>query len=111
MTILDQARFDSVRALGLGLATELAVDYVQDSATHVAAMRRAAETGDTEAVRLHAHTIKGTSANLGLEEMRQLAAAAEATAKDSSASLAAADRLEEALARARAALGVGMSER
>lgn len=51
-------------------------------------LKRAVEAGDTSGVVTAAHSLKGASASLGIEGIRELAAAMESAARDGSVAIA-----------------------
>ena len=80
---------------------EIVAEYAGDAPRQVAALREAVEAGDAEAVRRHAHTLKGASANVGAEALRAAAYEVEkaGAAGDLDAALDLTGRVEEELER------------
>jgi HPt (histidine-containing phosphotransfer) domain-containing protein len=73
---LDAAAFAALQALGSDedpqFLLEVVEQFVQDAATHIAALHAAADTGDAVALERAAHTLKSTSANVGALGMTAL---------------------------------------
>lgn len=96
------------RLLAAGEHTERdAALFLESAEAHVAALGEAARRGDARAVQLAAHTLKGTSANIGARRFQALAAQLDALARAGTLDEALADELAIELARVREALGVG----
>ena len=55
--------------------------FVEDSATQLAGLQSAVETGDAEQIRKTAHTIKGSSASLGAMQLAKVAGALESAGR------------------------------
>jgi HPt (histidine-containing phosphotransfer) domain-containing protein len=74
---LDLEAIENLRALcrgqNAGMFAELSDLYLAEAALQLDAMRKAAAGGDAEVLWKTAHTLKGASANLGAEGMRELA--------------------------------------
>ena len=66
---LDAATLDDLRAIdpdgSEGFLSDLLQTFLDDSATHVAAIHRALQAGDHAAVKKHAHVLKGASRSIG----------------------------------------------
>ncbi len=60
---------------------ELLEEYLNDSPRQLAGLRQAVEAHDTLAIRSHAHTLKGSSGNLGIRHLYQLCANLEKQAR------------------------------
>jgi HPt (histidine-containing phosphotransfer) domain-containing protein len=56
--------------------------YLDDTAAHLAAIAERLDGADFDAVRAHAHTVKGASGNIGAGRMHELARELEARAKN-----------------------------
>ena len=67
------------------LLKRLAGSFLQSLEESFANIQQAIEAGDHEAVRLHAHTLKGTASNVGGEKLQQASAQLEHAAKDEEA--------------------------
>lgn len=80
LTLLDNENVDSdrltmlLRTGGLKMVAELIDIYLDQMPVRLDLLREAIETGDVKAVRSVAHTIKGSSANLGLPEVTSASA-------------------------------------
>lgn len=73
---LDDVAVDELcDAIGTERATRMFAQYVADAAEQVAAIVEACNASDIETLRTRAHTLKGTSANLGVAACRDHAAA------------------------------------
>ncbi len=89
------------------LVAELADIYLADAPTQIAAMREAIAWGNTVALRLAAHTLKGSSASLGATHLVELCKEIEELGQGGTVA-GAAEKLvdvEQELVRVRAALG------
>jgi len=71
----DAAVAELCDAIGAERATRMFVQYLADAAVQVAAISEACKLRDIETLRTRAHTLKGTSANLGVAACRDHAAA------------------------------------
>lgn len=69
---LDEALLEELRDILEEEFPALVSTYVQDSAVRVKDMQDAFVRGDMEALRKSAHSLKGASANLGLELLTDL---------------------------------------
>ncbi len=90
---------------------ELLVEYLADSSRQLSSLRAAVDGNDIPAIDSTAHTLKGSSGNLGIRGVYQLCAAMEREAKsgalvDASASLLA---IEEEYAKAKGAIAIYMA--
>lgn len=72
MRYLDEGLLEELREILDEEFPALVSTYVQDSAVRVLDMQAAFARGDTEALRKSAHSLKGASANLGLEVLTDL---------------------------------------
>jgi HPt (histidine-containing phosphotransfer) domain-containing protein len=108
--ILDNEAIDNLRALGEPgddtFLREIIGIYLEDVPKRIADLKTARHTGDTTLYSRSAHTIKGSSANVGTCELRLIAEQIELRAKTESLTdldplLA---ELNAAYARARSAL-------
>ena len=100
------APFDPAVLLGLlggdkEAANEIIAEYVADAPRQVAALHEGRGGDDADAVRRQAHTLKGTSANVGAAALRAAAYDVEraAAAGDFEAARGLADRLDVELQR------------
>jgi len=64
------------------LADELVELFLQDVPDRLKAIQHAHETGDMKTITLEAHTIKGSSSNIGANGMREAAFQLELSGKD-----------------------------
>jgi len=64
------------------LAAEIAVAFLADAPLTFANLSAAIGSGDSEAAGKFAHTLKGSSANMGGEKLSQIAAQMQASGKD-----------------------------
>jgi HPt (histidine-containing phosphotransfer) domain-containing protein len=69
---LDESLLDELRDILEGEFPALVSTYVQDSAVRVQDMNAAFAKGDADALRKSTHSLKGASANLGLEVLSEL---------------------------------------
>lgn len=67
--------------------------YLQDAQTKMASLQAGLEQGDADLVRSSAHSLKGSSANLGAQPLAELSLAVEQQAREGN--LAGLDRLLE----------------
>ena len=91
---LDQAALADLRAMtgdDPAFLAELIDTYVSDTPEQLATIRRALESGDAEAVRRAAHSLKSNSATFGAATLAGLGAQIEARGK--AGELAGADEL------------------
>ena len=72
MRYLDESLLEELRSILEGEFPALVSTYVQDSAVRVQDMKAALARGDAEALRKATHSLKGASANLGLEVLTDL---------------------------------------
>lgn len=76
-TSVDPARIATLKKLsdrtGQDVLGQLVQSYLKDTPGRIQELRRAASSGDSEKVRFMAHTLKGSSSNLGLQTVAQLA--------------------------------------
>lgn len=82
---IDDAAFDQTLEMvggDLGFVGELVAEYRTDGANRVADMRAALSAGDAEALRRAAHTLKGSSASLGANDLAEACRVVEAAARD-----------------------------
>jgi len=68
-SVLDCARLKSLRETMGKDYVELIDTYLADARGHVEAIRTAVATGDCDGLRLHAHSLKSSSANIGAIRM------------------------------------------
>jgi HPt (histidine-containing phosphotransfer) domain-containing protein len=107
--VLDPKVLDELRA-SVGddreFFAELVDELLADAPRQLRALRDAAAAGDAEVARRAAHTLKGNGRTFGAGELAALGLALESAAADGNtdAVLAQIDELEDAWARARAAL-------
>lgn len=107
--IIDQQAIANLRELGGGddFLHEILGIYLQDTPQRLAELRLHLANGDQQGFVRAAHTIKGSSSNVGAEEVRALAETLEHSAKQSAPGPDAAARVAElqaAFARAKAEL-------
>jgi CheY-like chemotaxis protein len=78
--VLDPTVLAQLEQLGAGMGQdllgELAGLFLEDAASHVAALRLARHDGDTDQIARSAHALSGASGNLGATELARLCAAA-----------------------------------
>ena len=72
MRYLDEGLLEELREILDEEFPALVSTYVQDSVVRVQDMQAAYTRGDAEALRKSAHSLKGASANLGLEVLTDL---------------------------------------
>lgn len=72
MRYLDESLLDELRDILEGEFPALVSTYVQDSAVRLQDMNAAFAKGDADALRKSTHSLKGASANLGLEVLSEL---------------------------------------
>jgi two-component system sensor histidine kinase/response regulator len=113
--VIDAARFSVLRDLDAGdgdLLTMLVDEYLKDGARLLTTLREAVAEGDPQTVERAAHTLKGSSANLGAVCLAEICGRLEALGR--AAALGTAARLvrdaDEAFAQARAALSIEVAE-
>jgi HPt (histidine-containing phosphotransfer) domain-containing protein len=89
------------------IVDEICVLFLSEAGPRVTAMRHAAAAGDTEGVRVGAHTLKGSAANVGAVMVSSTSAEIEALARagDLDAVELWLTRLTDAVELTRAALG------
>ena len=83
MTVLDASALARLRAIAPNpeaFAT-LTASFVDNGAVLVAQMAEAAGSGDADALRRNAHTLKSNAASFGATELSELCAALEARAR------------------------------
>lgn len=108
--IIDQQAIENLRDLGGGddeFLREIVGIYLQDTPLRLAELHTALAAGDQAGFVRAAHTIKGSSSNIGAEEVRCLAEALEQQSKQTAPGPEAAvpvAELEAAFARAKAEL-------
>jgi diguanylate cyclase (GGDEF)-like protein len=79
---LDRTVFEKLREI-LGPALQQAVTpFLEDTPTYLAQLEHAVDTGDADTARTMAHSIKGSSGNLGAMHLSHLAKDAEELARD-----------------------------
>ncbi len=66
----------------LGFLGELVAEYRTDGAMRVADMRAALAVGDADSLRRAAHTLKGSSASLGANDLAEACRVVETAARD-----------------------------
>jgi HPt (histidine-containing phosphotransfer) domain-containing protein len=72
---LDSAVVETLRELGgPEMISELSQMFFEDTSSSLAALKEAAESGDAPTVRRVAHTLKGSSGNMGAKRMAALCA-------------------------------------
>ena len=105
---IDRAALEELTGGDVELAAAILVDYVDASRSDVAALRDAVAEASADAVRRHAHRIKGASRTVGAHHVATLAGRIEETASlavdDWSGLHAAVEELEVAASRLAAAL-------
>ncbi|MGZ8499370.1 MAG: Hpt domain-containing protein [Candidatus Binatia bacterium] len=79
--IRDKAR-EWAAEFGEDFVVELAGDFLSDAAARMARLRQALARGDADSLRLEAHTLKSSSANMGALEFADLAKRFEAAGRD-----------------------------
>lgn len=72
MRYLDESLLDELRGILEGEFPALVSTYVQDSAVRVQDMNAAFAKGDADGLRKSTHSLKGASANLGLEVLTEI---------------------------------------
>lgn len=72
MRYLDEGLLDELRGILEDEFPALVTTYIQDSAIRVQDMKAAFAKGDADALRKSTHSLKGASANLGLELLADL---------------------------------------
>lgn len=112
---LDEAVLGGLRELvgdGPALLDELVGLFVEDTKERLSVLGGAVAGADAEAVRRTAHTIKGSSGNMGARWMRELSGALEeaGTARDLERASDLLGRIEEEFVRVRRALEEEMGE-
>jgi HPt (histidine-containing phosphotransfer) domain-containing protein len=112
--VIDVERFAVLRDLDAGdgeLLSAIVNEYVTDGGRLLVALREALAEGDPEALERAAHTLKGSSANLGAVRMAEVCGRLEALGR--AGALGTAPRLladaDTAFAEVRAALAVEVS--
>jgi CheY-like chemotaxis protein/HPt (histidine-containing phosphotransfer) domain-containing protein len=80
--VFDEEVLVNVLAGDRQAAAEIALEFLSDVPRQVKALAAALAAGDAEQARLHAHTLKGASANVGAEALRAAAYRAEMAAAD-----------------------------
>jgi hypothetical protein len=112
--VIDPERFEMLRELDGGdgqLLSEIVNEYVADSSRSLDTLREAIAEGDPQAAEREAHTLKGSSANLGAVRVADICAQLEALGR--ARALGRAPDLVESvtaeLALARAALAVELA--
>ena len=81
---LDQVLLDELRSILEDEFPVVVATYLQDSSLRVHELQQAFDRGDTAAVRKVAHSLKGSSANLGLIYLAELCCALEDAAREGS---------------------------
>jgi PAS domain S-box-containing protein len=114
-TVIDTERFTVLRDLDAGdgeLISMLVGEYLNDGIQLLATLREALAEGDPQIVERTAHTLKGSSANLGAVRVAEICGRLEALGR--AGALGTAPRLvddaDAAFAQVRAALAVELSE-
>ena len=83
--VLDRAALDAIRALDEtgagGLLRQVVQLYVESAPRLIAELRRAQASGQLDAVRNAAHSLKSSSANLGANRLAQMCQAVERAAR------------------------------
>lgn len=82
---IDAATFDQTLEMvggDLGFLGELVAEYRTDGAMRVADMRAALAAGDAESLRRAAHTLKGSSASLGANDLADACRVVETAARE-----------------------------
>lgn len=111
LPVIDMEAIENLRALSPGdgdvFLKEIIDIFVEDTPQRIAELRASRQSGDTEAFVRSAHSIKGSSSNVGAARLRDVAATLEAQGRssgmDGAEPLVA--RLEAAFEEAREALG------
>lgn len=78
---IDGERLEEATGGDAEFTAELLTAFVDDSATRLALLAQAVSDRRMDAVAAEAHTIKGSSANVGASRMQQLASRIEAAAR------------------------------
>jgi HPt (histidine-containing phosphotransfer) domain-containing protein len=83
--VLDEAALKAIRDLdadnAAGLFGQVVAMYLQASPALIAQIEAGLASGEAPAVRMAAHTLKSSSANLGARQLAQLCAALEQAAR------------------------------
>lgn len=72
----------SARDLDEEAITEVMPTYIEEKKEHLQQLLSAAKTSDFEAVRMHAHAMKGAARNLGISKLSDIAGRLENAAKE-----------------------------
>jgi HPt (histidine-containing phosphotransfer) domain-containing protein len=67
---------------GTGILKEVVGIFLEDAPAHLRAVETAVATGDRDALRSRAHSIKGSAANVGAVRLSKIAASLEQSLKD-----------------------------
>lgn len=114
-TIIDLEAIENLRALdgdgSDGFLREIIGIYLEDVPLRFSEIRAAMASGDRALLTRSAHTVKGSSANVGAAEVRAIAEQLEHRSKTADLDTLgdAADELEAAFARAKTALSTYLS--
>jgi two-component system sensor histidine kinase/response regulator len=104
---LDQGVLAGLRELGdADLLSELSTMFLDDASSRLATLNEAVEKGDARAVERTAHTLRGSSGNMGATRMAVICSELEYVGASGDLGYAAEllDRLKEELGRVRSAL-------
>ena len=113
--VLDLEALDALRELGgeddPGLVRELIEMFLGDAPGRLELIERGLETGDLDVVERAAHTLKGSSANIGAAQLSKICARVEdlARSKSSDELAAYAEATRRSFDRTRAAFAVHCS--
>ncbi|HET7273437.1 MAG TPA: Hpt domain-containing protein, partial [Rubrobacter sp.] len=101
---LDRAAIEDLRELGgQEMFSELARTFIDDAGSNLAALRKSVEEGDASSVELIAHTLVGSSGNMGASRMASICSQIESGASEEPTA-ALLERLEAEFERVRSAL-------
>lgn len=78
--VLDPARIGSYRKRRPGFLERLIQAYLEEAPKHIAGIKTGAATGDMNATRHAAHTLKSASANLGADRLSAICRTIESAA-------------------------------
>lgn len=85
---IDPDRLEQLKELGDDvLLRRIYGQYLKDGAAHIDGIRMAIDLNDATALRIHSHTLKGSSANVGVNEVAQLASQIQQKAEEENVQL------------------------
>ena len=93
MAVLDQSLVDELRDVMGADFTTLVDSFERDGLQRLEALRAAVDTGDQEALRAVSHSFKGSSSNVGAEDVADTCKTMEEAAREGALSQAG-DHLE-----------------